>query len=433
MKITTFIISLILISNLLAQNNYIFTELKGLEDQNGNTWLAYRKDLASEFFLYHDVYLYDVMRDKDTMIINAYYYNYPWGQLALWVEDYEFWKNEPLKFAYSGGTIAPDNHGYISLYNGTSRGIMFPVINVELSYQNSDLIYASGSFFTIMSVDGGLTWDETWPRYDSFILLSVNKYDDKILFGVNRDGYLCKSLDSGKTYVVIDTSMAWSGDGIEFYYVNDNQNIYGIFRYRHFVRSSNNGNSWAQIYSDTSRLYLSVDESQPNKIYFAKLNKIYESIDYGTSFTLYKTLNNNIVGIYKKPNSNLIYAATPRDIYEITPDSIRSIKRLTTPVEDEKTPIPKSIILYQNYPNPFNSSTSIKYSVLGNEYVSLKVYDVLGREVTTLVNEEKSPGGYEVRFDMNNALIDRRITSGVYFYQLCAGGFVETKKMIYIK
>ena len=84
-------------------------------------------------------------------------------------------------------------------------------------------------------------------------------------------------------------------------------------------------------------------------------------------------------------------------------------------------------MLLQNYPNPFNPSTNIKYGVSSTELVNLKVYDVLGNEVATLVNEEKPAGTYEVTWSAAN------LPSGVYFYQLRAGNFIETKKMILSK
>jgi len=96
---------------------------------------------------------------------------------------------------------------------------------------------------------------------------------------------------------------------------------------------------------------------------------------------------------------------------------------------------PKEFLLYQNYPNPFNPTTKIKYTIPNVEthrdaslqMVTLKVYDVLGNEVATLVNEEKQPGVYEVEFDASN------LSSGIYFYQLKAGNFIDTKKMILMK
>lgn len=83
--------------------------------------------------------------------------------------------------------------------------------------------------------------------------------------------------------------------------------------------------------------------------------------------------------------------------------------------------------LFQNYPNPFNPSTEIGYGVPGTEYVTLKVYDLLGREVATLVNERKAPGSYSVSFDASG------LASGVYFYRLEAGNFMQTKKLIVLR
>ena len=84
-------------------------------------------------------------------------------------------------------------------------------------------------------------------------------------------------------------------------------------------------------------------------------------------------------------------------------------------------------ILEQNYPNPFNPTTIVKYQISELSFVTVKVYDVLGKEIETLVNEEKSANVYEIEFD------GKGLTSGIYFYQLQAGSFVETKKMILMK
>lgn len=88
---------------------------------------------------------------------------------------------------------------------------------------------------------------------------------------------------------------------------------------------------------------------------------------------------------------------------------------------------PKNFVLYQNYPNPFNPSTVIRYSLPVNGLVALKMYNLLGQEVATLVNEVKQPGEYIVTWDA------RGLASGMYFYRLRAGSFVETKKMLLLK
>jgi hypothetical protein len=103
------------------------------------------------------------------------------------------------------------------------------------------------------------------------------------------------------------------------------------------------------------------------------------------------------------------------------------LKNNTTVTEVKDLTVPFVFSLEQNYPNPFNPSTTISYQVPEKEFVTLKVYNVLGKEVTTLVSEEKAVGKYEVKFDASS------LTSGIYFYRLQAGSFVETKKMILIK
>ena len=88
-----------------------------------------------------------------------------------------------------------------------------------------------------------------------------------------------------------------------------------------------------------------------------------------------------------------------------------------------------SFTLSQNYPNPFNPSTTIKFSIPNLQFVTLKVYDILGRELATLVNEEKLPGNYEVKFNGNG----NNLSSGVYFYRLQSGSYSDTKKFILMK
>ncbi len=99
---------------------------------------------------------------------------------------------------------------------------------------------------------------------------------------------------------------------------------------------------------------------------------------------------------------------------------------------NDNNQVPNKFVLYQNYPNPFNPTTKIKYSIpnVGKEStlsIQIKVYDILGKEVATLVNENQQPGNYEVTFNGN------RLASGIYFYRLQAGKFTDTKKLILMK
>ncbi len=110
--------------------------------------------------------------------------------------------------------------------------------------------------------------------------------------------------------------------------------------------------------------------------------------------------------------SNKIYAFTPGDV---------------SPVREDVNTTVNNYSLYQNYPNPFNPSTKIKFAISSRQFVTIKVYDILGNEVATLVNEEKPAGNYEVEFEGGE------LSSGIYFYQIKSGSFVQTKKMILIK
>ncbi|MCZ7604076.1 MAG: T9SS type A sorting domain-containing protein [Melioribacteraceae bacterium] len=106
----------------------------------------------------------------------------------------------------------------------------------------------------------------------------------------------------------------------------------------------------------------------------------------------------------------------------------------TSDIEDPNESKPTNFVLHQNYPNPFNPSTTIKFTIpnVGDEYIrplqtSLIVYDILGREIKTLLNEQLQPGEYEIEFDASDLL------SGAYFYRLNAGGFSKSRKMLLLK
>jgi hypothetical protein len=103
-----------------------------------------------------------------------------------------------------------------------------------------------------------------------------------------------------------------------------------------------------------------------------------------------------------------------------------SIEGMAAGVQEE-SPLPEACALFQNYPNPFNANTIIRYQQPMDNYVSLKVYDLLGREVATLVSEVKTPGTYVADWHAPG------LASGVYLYRLTAGDFVEVKKMLLVR
>ncbi len=118
-------------------------------------------------------------------------------------------------------------------------------------------------------------------------------------------------------------------------------------------------------------------------------------------------------------DNNIFVGTTRIGLWKFDLDQINSV--------DSDISIFEKFTLSQNYPNPFNPSTKINFVIPKSSFVNLKVYDILGREVVTLVNEEKQPGVYEVEFDASN------LSTGVYFYSLNAGDFKSTKKLLLAK
>lgn len=123
------------------------------------------------------------------------------------------------------------------------------------------------------------------------------------------------------------------------------------------------------------------------------------------------------VDVYTNVQTNTVYRAVEG----------AGLNPLTTEVGDESSAIPLNFTLEQNYPNPFNPSTVISFQLPVSSHVTLKVFDVNGREVATLIDEEMSAGTHTVTF------APRDFTGGVYFYKIAAGEFTQTRKAVLLK
>ncbi len=132
-------------------------------------------------------------------------------------------------------------------------------------------------------------------------------------------------------------------------------------------------------------------------------------------------------GSWSPANGSLnIYYNNGNTVLDFTASTASIQYTSFTDVNDEIN-LPNSFLLSQNYPNPFNPVTTVQYSIPFSDIVTLKVYDVIGNEITTLVNEFKNAGTYEVNFNALN------LSSGIYFYKIKSGNFNETKKMLLLK
>jgi hypothetical protein len=124
---------------------------------------------------------------------------------------------------------------------------------------------------------------------------------------------------------------------------------------------------------------------------------------------------------------DFLYVATASDYNGLNSVWKRPLSEMVTGVERQQQEHPSHFALEQNYPNPFNPTTKIQFTIANRQLTIVTVYDVLGREVATLVNEVKDPGTHAVQFDGSN------LASGVYFYRLSAGNFVQTRKLLLLR
>lgn len=122
-----------------------------------------------------------------------------------------------------------------------------------------------------------------------------------------------------------------------------------------------------------------------------------------------------------------LIAASASDTGIVTTDGVQILLPPSIVNVDEEKIVPDKFLLEQNYPNPFNPTTKISYQIPKTTFVTLKIYDLLGNEVATLVNEEKPAGNYSVDFNAS------QLSSGVYFYKMKSDNFVQTKKLIFMK
>jgi len=200
-------------------------------------------------------------------------------------------------------------------------------------------------------------------------------------------------------------------------------NIYVSSQSNGLQRSTNNGISWllTGFYMPTSVILA----DNNNVVTGGSSNVgVHFSSDYGVNWISRNEGfgSNPPYDVYQFIlSNNTLYALTTPYIWK------RPYNEIITGVTKLNNTLPVTCQLYQNYPNPFNPVTKIRFDLPKNTYTKLIIYDMLGREIETIVNEQLVAGSYEVNWDA------RSYSGGVYYYRLQAGDFVETRKMILVK
>lgn len=254
---------------------------------------------------------------------------------------------------------------------------------------------------------------------------------------IGFDYYDIKFKDESTGYVVLgevvkttDSGINWSYTGAVFSQTFSmshpfNDTLFMSSTNGNVHKSINGGADWTTTNTNSTDSLL--------KIYF--INSL-TGFTVGTLGTIAKTTNGGEDWFLQESNTtkrlNSVYMINDSDGF-IVGDSGKILKTTTGGVlngfTNLKKEIPDKFFLSQNYPNPFNPATNLEFGISELGFVTLKIYDGLGREVETLVNEKLSPGNYNYQFSTFNS----NLPSGIYFYRLRAGDFAETKSMILLK
>lgn len=398
-----------------------------------------------------------------------------------------FWVSDTSLIAGCGNGIYNSNN------NGTTWNLLLPWTNLEFvnaivsapAETGGTNIFAGGLGGVYLSTNGGTNWIAANVGLENKEVRSLAVSTDETkaittLFAGTTSGVF-RSTDNGTSW---SESGLDSCDVLALTVIKDETGksiiLAGIeetgFVSGSIFRSIDNGSSW--IATSLSTYFTACFAPFPDgeggtKILAGTYSGVYESTDYGINWTfldkgphwsvhsLVIIPNeaggmNFLAGTFKggislsikngeewnEANTGLMYedvsvcalAVSGNNIFAATNDingriwrrSLSEILASITSVNNSGV-VPSHFRLDQNYPNPFNPSTSIQYAIGSRQFVQLKVYDVLGKEAATLVDEYKVAGGYEVNFDAS------MLSSGIYFYKLKAGNFIETKKMIVIK
>ena len=284
-----------------------------------------------------------------------------------------------------------------------------------------------------LTTNGGINWQRFTINHTGGIS-GCDMIDINTFYVVN--GNIYKTTNSGSNWI----QQTNYNDGTEFWnikFLNANTGFAGGTGNNYFagciVKTTNGGNNWFNIYSDSTFYVTSLNITPQNKItiiltynsQFLNYSKICVSTDLGITWNKqFETQNEELFCVSYLDSIHAMASGGPI-LFTYPPGSFINVKNISSEV-------PEKFELKQNYPNPFNPSTIIRYQITNSRFVTLKVYDILGREIETLVNEFQKAGTYETQFPNNQYTINQ-LASGVYFYKLVAGDFVSVKKMVLMK
>lgn len=269
----------------------------------------------------------------------------------------------------------------------------------NIDAQQSGIVYATGIHFA-KSTNFGLNW-VSGPSADNTFDGGVDFLDNNNLKGWTGGGSISPSV-AGWCHRTTDGGTTWS------------DRLYNFPYPIRTIKFINDGTGFAiggNVYSEAGGIYSSTNGG---------LNW---NLDVSTSAEMfsmdYKQVTADSIDVWAVGSTGGSTGFTGK-VYKGRFGIVVGINNITNS-------IPDNFVLYQNYPNPFNPSTIINYLLPVSNYVKLTIYDIMGREIITLVNEKQNAGNYKIEWNASNN------PSGIYIYKLTSGSFTEAKKMILIK
>ena len=343
---------------------------------------------------------------------------------------------------YIGGRYSSTNGRILKTTNGGQNWIVQQtgvydqeVFTIYAIDENTVIIgentsSTSGQIFK--STNGGTNWISVY--------FNAYKGIQCIKFVNNLTGYACgtsfwKSTDAGNSWNE-KTTIPYSTIHYGLCFLNENTGYsVGI---NSVAKTTDSGDNWVAQTPNVNTYFVSVSFINVNTgMVIGDNGTILRTTNGGMNWLNISRPEFNYLGGIQMLNSDTVYCAGW--LYFSTNRSlvIKSFTGGLTKIINTSSITPSEFRLEQNFPNPFNPTTKIKFSIPPFEggqggMIVLKVYDVLGKEISTLVNEKLQPGTYEVPFSINQ-FSDYQLPTGVYFYRLITDGYSETKKMVLLK
>jgi choice-of-anchor A domain-containing protein/uncharacterized repeat protein (TIGR01451 family) len=289
-------------------------------------------------------------------------------------------------------------------------------VDVHAIASTGNVLYAgtwgSGVF---MSNDNGSSWTELGVGMEVFKVvqgLTVNKNGD--VFAGTVGGGIFKLFKGESKWYKYDC-----GNNIVWALASNDDALFASAYGGGFYRSLDNGSNWEKTSLSNQYIYAIVTDKS-GKIYTSSWTSgVTTSTDNGVTWNALGMGGFGVSCLIASPNSNKVYAGTKEGkVYEIS---------FNTVGVNNSEALPGEFWLSQNYPNPFNPATQIQFAIPASGRYSIKIYNVLGQEVSTLLNEDLKPGIHKIDFDAS------KLASGVYIYRLSGSNIGIAKKMIFLK